>query len=85
MLKRPLSSPANSRVHCGVDISKKTFNWHCRGIDGELANDSQGFAQLLKQLKSMKSCKPKDLHVILESTGGYESPCATSCTASKSP
>lgn len=72
MLKRPFSSPA----HCGVDISKKTFNWHCQGVDGELANDSQGFAQLLQQLKGIKSCKIKDLHVVLESTGGYESPLA---------
>src|SRR4051794_34635167 len=67
-----MKQPDTTKIYCGVDMASKKFDWYCQGASGVLENNSTGFAKLLNRLKSRH--KPGLIHVVLESTGGYERP-----------
>lgn len=69
MKKQTTPKKITSPTYVGMDIAKATLQVHCNGHQIEFQNNSQGHAQLSKQLA--KVTLP---HLICEATGGYERP-----------
>jgi transposase len=54
-------------VYAGLDIAKATLQLHLQNRQLSLANNDEGHAELVKQLRSLSK-----VHVVCEATGGYE-------------
>ena len=54
-------------VYAGLDIAKASLQLHLQGKSYDLANTTEGHAQLIKRLAAVPGS-----HVICEATGGYE-------------
>jgi transposase len=55
----------SSKIYFGVDVCKATLVFYGPGLEGALSNDALGQRRLLARL-------PKDAHLIIEASGGYE-------------
>jgi len=56
---------SQSTVYVGVDVSKKTLDLSAPGLRRSFSNTAKGHAQILRAV-------PKDSHIVLEASGGYE-------------
>ena len=59
------------RIFVGIDVSKNQLDWFVQplGIQGSVATDETGLAELVAQLSALP-----DVRVVLEATGGFEKP-----------
>src|SRR5258706_13593927 len=69
MKKTIAPEKSTATTYVGMDVAKATLQVHLSGHQIEFQNNSEGHAQLSKQL--LKLSLP---HVICEATGGYERP-----------
>jgi transposase len=69
-------------VFIGIDVSKKTLDVHVRpsGEAWQEANDEKGIAALVERARRLKPAL-----IVVEATGGYETPLVASAAAEKLP
>jgi len=65
MNPQPNTINAPAPVYIGVDVSKATLALNFPGFSGEYPNTLKGHRAIIKRL-------PKQAHIVMESTGGYQ-------------
>jgi transposase len=74
-----MSSPLNSSLHdatfyIGVDVAKATLAFACAGLKAEYPNSAKGHLAILKDIQRYLKSSNAKIHVVMESTGGYQRP-----------
>jgi transposase len=68
-----MSQNNSTTFYAGIDIAKATLELRLGNGSYSLPNDAKGHARLCKLLAAAQAAQPgRQVHVILEATGGYE-------------